>query len=206
MYVPNILIQDMAVPAHVRNDFKSHLDRVGITWEILFKPTKWFGDKFEYFVAKHREWITGSDGGNLTEPTLTRFWDTDNYDGQNPSISLSSPLIGLAEYTNINFASKNTVFAEDLPSNDVHYNPYPRKSSTNVQKYIDGDMLPKIVIGEDNVPDTSFYLNLARIDEEIERNHLGFLVLLDLRKHRPIMRRYPDGKRQATKYQEKAQW
>lgn len=170
MYVPNILIQDMAVPAHVRNDFKSHLDRVGITWEILFKPTKWFGDKFEYFVAKHREWITGSDGGNLTEPTLTRFWDTDNYDGQNPSISLSSPLIGLAEYTNINFASKNTVFAEDLPSNDVHYNPYPRKSSTNVQKYIDGDMLPK-----DSAKNKFTFFSVTKSSSKEEKCH-GFSV------------------------------
>jgi hypothetical protein len=30
------LLQDMAVPAHVRNDFKSHLDFHGITWETLF--------------------------------------------------------------------------------------------------------------------------------------------------------------------------
>jgi len=30
------VLQDMAVPAHVRNDFKSHLDFHGITWETLF--------------------------------------------------------------------------------------------------------------------------------------------------------------------------
>jgi hypothetical protein len=47
------------------------------------------------------------------------------------------------------------------------------------------------------------YLNLAPIGEEIERNHLGFLLLLGLRNDKPIMRRYPDGKTQETKYQEK---
>ena len=52
--------------------------------------------------------------------------------------------------------------------------------------------------------ETIYNLNLAPIDEEIERNHLGFLLLLGLRNHKPIMRRYPDGKTQETKYQEKA--
>lgn len=158
------LIQDMAVPAHVRNDFKSHLDLVGLTPETVFSPSKWFRDQFEYYVEHHiNELVVDSEGGDLAETSLTKFWDTNNYSGDNPSISLQSQSIGLSEYTNINFASKNTVFAEDFlndddSSNDVHYNPYPRKSSTNVQEYIDGNMLPKTVIGEDSVPDTSFWI------------------------------------------------
>jgi hypothetical protein len=158
------LIQDMAVPAHVRNDFKSHLDWAGITLETVFSPSKWFLERFEYFVEHNiKELIGGSEGGDLTDKTLTKFWDTNNYTGNNPSISLEAQSIGLAEYTNINFASKNTIFAEEFledddSSNDVHYNPYPRKSSTNVQEYIDGNMLPKTVISEDGAPDTSFWI------------------------------------------------
>ncbi|MFH1672418.1 MAG: hypothetical protein ABIF87_03185 [Pseudomonadota bacterium] len=157
------LLQDMAVPAHVRNDFRSHLDWVGITPEAVFHPTKWFGDKFEYFVAKHDEWITGSSGGDLADRTLTKFWDTDNYNGQNPSISLDSQLIGLAEYANINFASKNTIFAEDFladsdPSNDVYYHPYPRKSSTDVAAVLSGNKHPETVIGEDGNIDLRVYV------------------------------------------------
>ena len=157
------LIQDMAVPAHVRNDFRSHLDWVGITPGTLFHPTKWFGDKFEYFVAKHDEWITGSSGGDLADPTLTRFWDTDNYNGQTPSISLSSPLIGLTEYTNINFASKNTIFAEDFlidydSSNDVYYHPYPRKSSTDMDVILSGNKPPETIIDEDGKADLRVYV------------------------------------------------
>lgn len=158
------LIQDMAVPAHVRNDFKSHLDWTGITSEAVFSPTKLVLEKFEYFVEHNiTELIGGSEGGDLTDKTLTKFWDTNNYTGDNPSISLVPQSIGLAEYTNINFVSRNTLFAEDFlndddSSNDVHYHPYPRESSTNVQEYIDGNMLPKTVIGEDGVPDTSFWI------------------------------------------------
>jgi hypothetical protein len=170
------LLQDMAVPAHVRNDFKSHLDFVGITRETLFHPTKWFADKFEYFVAKHNEWITGSSGGDLAEKTLTKFWDTDNYDGQNPSISLSSPLIGLAEYTNINFASKNTIFAEDFltdsdPSNDVYYHPYPKKSSTDVEAVQAGNKAPEEVTGEDGKSDKRVYVTKTGDGEGI--NHFA---------------------------------
>jgi len=154
------LLQDMAVPAHVRNDFKSHLDWAGITINTIFRPTKWFRDRFEYYVQRHiRELLTGSVGGNLDDVSLTKLWDTNAYNGANPGISTTSPnLIGLAEYTNINFASKNTIFAESKPTNDVYYNPYPRKTSTDVQDYINRNKLPETVTGEDNKPDTMFHI------------------------------------------------
>jgi hypothetical protein len=44
------LLEDMAVPAHVRDDFKSHLDWNGITLQTIIKPTKWLKERFEYFV------------------------------------------------------------------------------------------------------------------------------------------------------------
>ena len=49
------LLQDMAVPAHVRDDFKSHLEWLGITSETIFKPNEWMSERFEYFVKKHPE-------------------------------------------------------------------------------------------------------------------------------------------------------
>ncbi|MFH1674070.1 MAG: hypothetical protein ABIF87_11695, partial [Pseudomonadota bacterium] len=168
------LLQDMAVPAHVRNDFKSHLDWAGITPETLFEPKKWVVERFEYYVERHPELIMSSSGGNLTAPTLTKFWDADNYDGQNPGISLDAQIIGLSEYTNINFASKNTVFAEDFlvdsdSSNDEHYQPYPRKSSTNVQEYIDKELLPETVfIPFSNVPDMSYWIKKTGDGESLD--------------------------------------
>lgn len=163
------LLQDVAVPAHVRNDFKSHLDFVGITPYTIFHPTKWVGDRFEHYVKRHiKELLMGSAGGNPDDVSLTKFWDTNAYDGANPGISTSSPnKIGLAEYTNINFASKNTIFAESKPTDDVYYNPYPKKSSTDVQDYINRNKLPETVTGEDNKPDTMFYINKIGDGENI---------------------------------------
>ncbi len=157
------LIQDMAVPSHVRNDFKSHVEWKGLNFGSIKESVH---ERFEDYVKEHPESITSlttGSGGDLTDKTITNFWDTNNYTGVNPEISLEPQRIGLAEYTNINFASRNTVFAEDVlsdgnPSNDIYYQPYPRKSSTNVQQYLDRNLLPVVVIGEDNVPDTSFYI------------------------------------------------
>lgn len=156
------LIQDMAVPAHVRNDFKSHLDWVGITPQTLFRPNEWFRDRFEYYVQKNiKNWITGSvEGGDLSDKSLTNFWDADVYDKANPdpSVSLDSQIVGLAEYTNINFASRNTIFAENNPTDHEYYHPYPSRASTDVMQYLNGDSLPETVMAEDNVPDTVQYI------------------------------------------------
>ncbi|NYT20080.1 MAG: hypothetical protein GKC08_07320, partial [Methanosarcinales archaeon] len=151
------LLQDMAVPAHVRDDFKSHLDWAGITWETKFEPLRWFADKFEYLVAHHRLWITAGTGAYLTEPTLTNFWDTDNYIGQDPD-SLPLNLIGLAEYTNMNFVSGNTMFTEHYPTDDVYYHPYPREASTDLQAYINGNKPPESVVDSNNVYIKKFYV------------------------------------------------
>lgn len=157
------LLQEMAVPAHVRDDFKSHLDFQGITVDNLFSPAQWFGDNFEYYVGENiEEWLTGGSQIEFTEPSITEFWDTDKYSGQDPDL-LISQMIGLAEYTNMNFASNDTVFAEDFLNdsasyNDVYYHPYPRKSSTNVQELLDENLLPKTVISEDGKVDTGFWI------------------------------------------------
>lgn len=162
------LLQDIAVPAHVRDDFKSHLDWLGITLQTLFRPSEWIGERFEYYVKKHQKLIIGSIGGYLPDHSLTKFWDTNDYTGQDPD-SLNSQMIGLAEYTSMNFASKNTIFTEDYSIDHVYYHPYPRKSSTNLQEYIDGNLLPETVIGEDNVPDTSFYIRKIGDGEVLDR-------------------------------------
>ncbi|HBD10326.1 MAG TPA: hypothetical protein DCZ69_18920 [Syntrophobacteraceae bacterium] len=167
------LLQDMAVPSHVRNDFLSNLQHTGITGPTLFSPTKWAYEKFERFVETHPEIITGGTVCGLAQKTLTNFWDTNVYDGQSPDL-LDMLQMGLAEYTNMNFASDNTIFTEsnlDAGSNSdgiKYYHPYPRRTSTNVQKYLDGVLRPEIVFGEDNVPDTSFYIAKIQDGERID--------------------------------------
>jgi len=60
-----------------------------------------------------------------------------------PSTSLSQ---GLAEYTNANFFSEKTAFAADRHAltDTRHQFPYPRKSETNLQEFIDAYLDPVI--------------------------------------------------------------
>lgn len=52
------LLQDVSVPAHVRNDFRSHLEFLGITPQTLFKPSSWFGNLFEHYVINHPGFVS----------------------------------------------------------------------------------------------------------------------------------------------------
>jgi hypothetical protein len=100
------LIQDVSVPAHVRNDFTSHLTFQGISF---YKPKTWFLQPFEYYVQVYGKNITeGSpaDAPELENIRLTDYWDTDQFTGSNPSTSLSQ---GLAEFTNANYLSDSTI-------------------------------------------------------------------------------------------------
>lgn len=107
------LIQDMAQPAHVRND--AH-------------PTDDSGK-----IPGFEFWAKRPDNEPIVKPlmanpifptidspiTISRFYDTDQYDGTNPSTSLT---LGLAEYTNANFASEDTITSFPYPRlNDMQY-------------------------------------------------------------------------------------
>jgi hypothetical protein len=65
------LLQDMAVPSHVRNDFLAHLEWKGITGSSLRDPTAWVHERFEDFVKTNGALISGASGGDLEEKSLT---------------------------------------------------------------------------------------------------------------------------------------
>jgi hypothetical protein len=153
------LLQDTAVPAHVRNDFISHLDFVG--FRAGSAGELWRGNKFEAYVRLHNKkiekWVKDNYGGNVPpDRSLTDFWDTNNYTGSRPMPD--EGLLGLSEYTNLNFVSKYTIFE--------HY-PYPSKDSTDIGTYLAGGLLPETVIAEDGIPDTTFYIKKIRDGEQI---------------------------------------
>lgn len=108
------LVQDMSVPAHTREDPHSY-----------FEPyEKYTDDKtntLNYILEPFPYW------GQATSPNAPKqFWDSDLYDGSIPYISGN---IGLAEYTNANFASIDTIFSETLDVSHPYYFTFPRKSS-----------------------------------------------------------------------------
>ncbi len=122
------LLQDMAVPPHVRNDFAgSHFSFIGINSWNPFKwdVSSWVANLFEYYVKKKPASISlppVSPSFNNTK--LPDFWDTTQYrTTNNPSSTVNG---GLAEYTNANFVSENTIF-------NINDFPYPSKA-TSVQK------------------------------------------------------------------------
>ncbi|MBC8554516.1 MAG: hypothetical protein H8D23_33300, partial [Candidatus Brocadiales bacterium] len=123
------LLEDMAVPAHVRNDFTSHLSFNGF-WDAIIERdlNKIVKQPYEYYVEKNP---TIARAASAQIPTfsnirLTDFWDTNQYDGSNPS---TDPSLGLAEYTNANYFSDSTI-SNNNPTPEHDY-PYPSINSND---------------------------------------------------------------------------
>lgn len=118
------LLQDMAVPAHVRNDMTSHL--YNSQYNSFTRKT----NPFEKYVIKYFSAISNTPViPSVTMYTkLTDFWDTNIYNGIEPD-STRYAGIGLAEYTNANFLSDFTIFDQNPTA--VHYFPYPSSSSVS---------------------------------------------------------------------------
>ena len=126
------LLSDMAVPAHVRND--KHPDEV---WRITIGP----GDPYENWTKANVR--TGKINftdmavpvphsifqraipNPLAPAAISALWDQDVYrvDTPDPAVTRGALHAGLAEYTNANFFSKDTVF--------LSY-PHPAREDTDV--------------------------------------------------------------------------
>jgi hypothetical protein len=163
------LVQDMAVPAHVRNNLLSHAG-------VSLSPLKFGVDGFEDHVRLNRDTVNAATPApvDVAGRLLTRFWDTDRYTGTNPSSDTEQ---GLAEYTNANFVSLSTILTDgDFLA--VYRFPYPRLSSTNVETVVSKDATAvRIVTAEDGREDRAVYLDKVR-DGEMVPNFLraGYLA------------------------------
>jgi len=121
------LVQDMAVPAHTRNDLHGFSE----TYEAYTKDKR---TKLKYTSAPFPYWNI-----SMSPHAPKQFWDLDVYNGTityNNSAFDNGGYIGLAEYTNANFLSKDTIFDEENF-------PHPSKQNTN---YYDFGLLPFVVI------------------------------------------------------------
>jgi len=153
------LIQDCAVPYHVRND--AHFEKISgwkrrnVAGTSLFE--NWAADNTPIITPFASNPVLPAVQFDISHDGLSpisQLIDTDQYDGTNPTADLTQ---GLAEYTNANFFSEDTVFAaERFSEGDRHYFPYPKASSTDLQNYI--NKLPETVIAEDGVSDSNIYI------------------------------------------------
>ncbi len=116
------LVQDAAQPAHVRNDAHP-ADALGISPGLEDWAKKNPGEILSYASSPRFPTVDLNPSIGVYEP-VTQFFDTDQYTGAAPSISTAQ---GLAEYTNANFLSDDTIFTENLDRGDNHYFPFPRK-------------------------------------------------------------------------------
>jgi hypothetical protein len=126
------LIQDMSQPAHVRNDAHPE-DFIG-SW----LPFHWL-ERLENWAISNRPIASGFMNQPTVFPTvafntsvnglvpITSLWDTDTYSGIFP-IPLDATNVGLAEYTNSNFFSDDTINSFE----PRHQFPFP---SVNIQDY-----------------------------------------------------------------------
>ncbi len=179
------LIQDGAVPEHARND--AHplpINKAGgLTIEAWAKSNiksiedlKALAPEAEIKVPVMLDPLTLTLDSSYYDKNLSPtalLFDTDQYDSNNLSQFFENGLatsftIGITEYTNANFASDHTVFAENFSETDKHYFPYPRKASTNLQQLIDKNTLPETVIAEDGVSEPSLYIKKERDGEIID--------------------------------------
>jgi len=131
------LLQDMSVPAHVRNN--SHLRRRTI----------------EGWAAEHIHSVLDlkSLAPDPVAPSvllsqtinglmpIARLFDTDIYQGAAPIATMDTSF-GLAEWTNSNFFSEDTIFTTEFP--------YPKEEETTAQLVE--------VIAEDGQIDTRYYI------------------------------------------------
>ncbi len=126
------LVQDTAVPAHVRNDFSQGHTQYLPDHEPTANPFKWFGNLFEDYVRFNdgATWFDAEPvGGNFMSFRITDLWDTnilraDTTPEQLSQVNMLSSL-GLAEYTSVNFLSMFTMFNTDTSDGSLIF-PYPK--------------------------------------------------------------------------------
>jgi len=164
------LVQDMAVPAHTRNDAHPLDALVGTNSHGHYLET-WTKnsirnlDELKSFATistvdssiPHLVFSAPTDTSvNVADlAPITNLFDTNQYDGTNPS---TTNTIGLAEYTNANYFSDDTISMPGIWTSTDHSFPYPNASSTNLQDYIYSGAVPTTVTAEDGVADQGFWI------------------------------------------------
>lgn len=128
------LIADSSVPAHVRNDihvFPLTIPLIGIE---MGKQTYESWAKKNYYKLNYtgmeivQSIFTQAVFNSLAPVPISVLWDQNKYTGTNPSVTwTTNPSIsgfGLAEYTNANFFSEDTIFKDY---------PHPKKENTTAK-------------------------------------------------------------------------
>ena len=166
------LIQDATQPDHVRNDAHPEDSLLG-TRPVLggFYFETWAKKRFRN-LSELKAFAPNPAFPNVPFNVsydglapITQFIDAEQYNGISPSTNLTQ---GIAEYANANFFSDDTIFAAEIYSpGHEHYFPYPKKSSTDLQAYINGTKPPETVTARDGTTDTGIWISKVADGESI---------------------------------------
>lgn len=149
------LLQDMAVPDHVRNDSHvlNNFAYVKMKNNSFRCIEGWADDNIVKVetIANYNQPKPSIDFSNPADPAspapISLLSDTKQYKiSQTPLAGINQ---GLAEYTNANFFSEDTIFTEEYQHDHKHWFPHPNKSETNVLSL----GMPSTVTAEDNRSD-----------------------------------------------------
>ncbi len=166
------LVSDSAVPAHVRNDphpIDPDDPLVSMIPQLLW-PESWLSDPYEEWAkdkidqinftgvpvdgAIFSNFVQSGAGYQLSPIPVTALWDQDRYTLENPDPGVTKGTdsqfhnIGLAEYTNANFFSFNTIFSTLQ---------YPHPAPEDVTLQIDW-LNPEMLVAEDGKTDYRPYV------------------------------------------------
>ena len=182
------MLEDMSVPAHVRNDMVGHLTPKGWEymkgnwkkedWKIWKSYRKYGGNNYENYVEINKKQgdistYIGSKYAVVPKFAKTeQYWDKDRYNGTNPEITVSEQ-VGLSEYTNANFVSIETLFSNNSPDNENKRFPYPRASSMDREYPVFISQIEAEDGKYDNIP----LLNKVRNGEIINKGFIGVKYL-----------------------------
>ena len=150
------LIEDAAVPEHVRNDGDHGPDA-----KLKGKPSieTWVDDNFGSIPLVPAKPLTPADlstllrlgeGGAPTRPLpLANLLDTDAYDGTTAAVT-TQPVIGLAEFASANFFSNNTIFRTEFPhpSQAGLGQPFTKEGVQYRRKEFEGERVDYLVVAE----------------------------------------------------------
>jgi hypothetical protein len=163
------LLADSSVPAHVRNDIHvfplnvplTHIEIGGQTYESWAAKSL---DKLNFVGLSVSPTIfSQAVNSSLAPVPISALWDMDKYIGTNIDIAAGVD-IGLAEYTNANFFSEDTIFAD-----------YPHPAYTDTT-YPNIDWAhPEVTDAEDGKLDSRIYIRRTVGDADARLASLSYI-------------------------------
>ena len=102
------LVEDVSVPEHTRDDFHAFYNYENEVLKLQGRPGALQDMLPSTSQAVDYSLLNRTDYNSAATIPIAGLFDADKYTGSNPGVTTTSP-VGLAEYTNANFFSRDTV-------------------------------------------------------------------------------------------------